>query len=106
MLTLIVWGILHFVTYTHTSYLQIATKVTAQETLQLVASTYTDTQSRLQSLQSLQPDDFPTWNNVTLDPVPLFLGQTVTGRGGGGGWEGYSGGNHKQTHMHTPWRGH
>ena len=31
------------------SYLQIATKVTAQETLQTVASTYTDTQSLVHS---------------------------------------------------------
>ena len=51
--------------HSHTPYLQIATKVTAQETLQMVASTYTDTQSLVHS--SLMT--FPTWKNTLLDPV-------------------------------------
>ena len=48
---------------THTSYLQIATKVTAQETLQMVASTYIDPQSLVHSSQVT----FPKWKNEPLD---------------------------------------
>ena len=61
-----------------------STKVTAQETLQMVANTYTDTQSLVHSSQVT----FPTWKNALLDSVdkvPLKADSDRQGRGRGRG---------------------